>query len=223
MPVMLLGKGEIMSSSGIGAKAQEILAFIESFVRHNNYSPSFRDIQQACQVSSTSVVNYHLRNLEKNGHIRRSKEVARAIELVQPPISENTVPIVGTIAAGEPIPVVQDISQADYDSGDYIEVPGMIGIKQGKAFAVRVRGSSMIDAFIQEGDVVVLEKRSTIKNGDMVAAWLLRQQEATLKHWFLEGEKVRLQPANEQMEPIIESADNVEIQGVVVGVVRSLR
>ena len=81
----------------------------------------------------------------------------------------------------------------------------------------------MIDALIQEGDVVVLEKRATIMNGDMVAAWLLRQQEATLKHWFLEGENVRLQPANEQMEPIIEPADNIEVQGVVVGVMRSLR
>ena len=81
----------------------------------------------------------------------------------------------------------------------------------------------MIDALIQDGDIVVLEKRTTVKNGDMVAAWLLRQQEATLKHWFLEGKKVRLQPANEQMEPIIESTDNVEVQGVVVGVIRSLK
>ena len=212
-----------MDRTGLGTKAQEILQFIESFVSLNNYSPSFRDIQQGCHISSTSVVNYHLRNLEKNDYIRRSKEVARAIELVHAPVPENFVPIVGTIAAGEPIPVIQDISSATYDSGDYIEVPDMIGMDQEKAFAVRVRGSSMIDALIQDGDVVVLEKRSAIKNGDMVAAWLLRQQEATLKHWFLEGEKVRLQPANEQMEPIIEAADNVEIQGVVVGVVRSLR
>ena len=211
-----------MDTTGLGTKPLEILRFIETFVSRNNYSPSFRDIQQGCRVSSTSVVNYHLRNLEKHGCIRRSKEVARAIELVQEIVPENLVPIVGTIAAGEPIPVVQDINHKDIDSGDYIEVPSMIGINPGKTFAVRVRGSSMIDALIQEGDVVVLEQRSTIRNGDMVAAWLLRQQEATLKHWFLEGEKVRLQPANEQMEPIIELVNNVEVQGVVVGVVRSL-
>ena len=211
-----------MDITGLGSKSQEILRFIESFVSQNNYSPSFRDIQQGCNISSTSVVNYHLRNLEKHGCIRRSKEVARAIELVQTPVPENFIPIVGTIAAGEPIPVVQDLTHSDYESDDYIEVPNMIGINQGNTFAVRVRGSSMIDALIQEGDVVVLEKRSTIMNGDMVAAWLLRQQEATLKHWFLEGENVRLQPANEQMEPIIEPADSIEVQGVVVGVVRKL-
>ena len=211
-----------MDTTGLGTKPLEILRFIETFVSQHNYSPSFRDIQQGCSISSTSVVNYHLRNLEKHGCIRRSKEVARAIELVQEIVPENFVPIVGTIAAGEPIPVAQDINHQDIDSNDYIEVPSMIGIDPSKAFAVRVRGSSMIDALVQEGDVVVLEQRSTIRNGDMVAAWLLRQQEATLKHWFLEGEKIRLQPANEQMEPIIEPANNVEVQGVVVGVIRSL-
>jgi repressor LexA len=212
-----------MNTTGLGTKSLEILRFIETFVSQNNYSPSFRDIQQGCHISSTSVVNYHLRNLEKHGCIRRSKEVARAIELVQELVAENIVPIVGTIAAGEPIPVVQDMDLKNMDPSDYIEVPSMIGINPSKAFAVRVRGSSMIDALIQEGDIVVLEQRSTVRNGDMVAAWLLRQQEATLKHWFLEGEKVRLQPANEQMEPIIEAANNVEVQGVVVGVVRSFR
>jgi len=212
----------MVDTTGLGSKAQEILRFIELFVSKNNYSPSFRDIQQGCDISSTSVVNYHLRNLEKQGCIRRSKEVARAIELVQAPLLENYVPIVGTIAAGEPIPVVQDLSHVNLDSDDYIEIPNMIGMNPGSTFAVRVRGSSMIDALIQDGDIVVLEKRTTVKNGDMVAAWLLRQQEATLKHWFLEGKKVRLQPANEQMEPIIEPTNNVEVQGVVVGVIRSL-
>ncbi|MEX0683668.1 MAG: transcriptional repressor LexA [Dehalococcoidia bacterium] len=203
----------------LSAKQNRILDYIRGFIDDHDYPPSIRQIQEACDISSTSVVDYNLRILERQGHIRRDREVSRAIELLQggrraPRVVP--VPIIGTIAAGQPIPVPNDAT----DMSDTIEVsPEMLGDHE-NVFALRVKGTSMIDALVNDGDVVILERTSTARDGEMVAAWLKNEQEATLKKIFREGGRVRLQPANETMQPIYTDAGNVEVQGRVIAAIR---
>jgi len=206
----------------LSAKQQRILDFISEFIEEHDYPPSIRQIQQACDISSTSVVDYNLRILERQGHIRRDREVSRAIEVLHggrraPRVVP--VPIIGSIAAGQPIPVPSaDTWSADVS--DSIEVaPEMVGDRE-NVFALRVKGTSMIDALVNDGDIVILEQAGAAHDGDMVVAWLKNEQEATLKRIFREGDRVRLQPANETMEPIYTDAGNVEVQGRVIGSIR---
>jgi repressor LexA len=210
----------------LSPKQQSILRFIRNFIQQHDYPPSIRQIQDGCQISSTSVVDYNLKALERQGFIRRDREVSRAIEVLERGGRRPrtmAIPIIGRIAAGQPIPVPTSDTwnSADYD--EVIEVTGdMIGGRQ-NVYGVRVQGSSMIDALVNDGDIVLMEAVNTADNGDMVAAWLKREQEATLKHFYREGERVRLQPANATMSPIYTDAANVEIQGKVVLTLRSLR
>jgi len=208
----------------LSTKQTRILDYIRGFIEDHDYPPSIRQIQEACDISSTSVVDYNLRILEKQGHIRRDREVSRAIEVLQggrraPRVVP--VPIIGTIAAGQPIPVPSADSWAP-DMSDAIEVsPEMLGDRE-NVFALRVKGTSMIDALVNDGDVVIMEQTSSARDGDMVAAWLKNEQEATLKKFFREGDRVRLQPANATMEPIYTDAGNVEVQGRVIHVSRDM-
>jgi repressor LexA len=210
----------------LSAKQHSILGFIRAFIEQHDYPPSIRQIQEACGISSTSVVDYNLKALERQGFIRRDREVSRAIEVLERGGRRPrtmTIPILGRIAAGQPIPVpsADSWNSADYD--DVIEVTrDMIGGRE-DVYGVRVQGSSMIDALVNDGDIVLMQATNSADNGDMVAAWLKREQEATLKHFYREGERVRLQPANETMAPIYTDATNVEIQGKVVLTLRSLR
>jgi len=210
----------------LSPKQQSILRFIRGFIQQHDYPPSIRQIQDGCQISSTSVVDYNLKALERQGFIRRDREVSRAIEVLQHGGRRPrtmTIPIIGRIAAGQPIPVpsADTWNSADYD--DVIEVTGdMIGGRQ-NVYGVRVQGSSMIDALVNDGDIVLMEAVNTADDGEMVAVWLKREQEATLKHFYREGERVRLQPANATMAPIYTEAANVEIQGKVLLTLRSLR
>jgi repressor LexA len=204
------------------AKQQRILDYIREFIEEHDYPPSIRQIQEACDISSTSVVDYNLKALEKQGLIRRDREVSRAIEILHggrraPRVVP--VPIIGTIAAGQPIPV----PDADViDMSDAIELsPEMVGERE-NIFALRVKGTSMIDALVNDGDVVVLERTAAARDGDMVAAWLKNEEEATLKKYYLEGDRVRLQPANETMDPIYTPANNVDVQGRVIHVSRQM-
>ena len=210
----------------LSAKQRRILEFIQEFIDEHDYPPSIRQIQEACNISSTSVVDYNLRILEKQGYIRRDREVSRAIELLQPGGRRPrvaTVPIIGTIAAGQPIPVPTDDTWQTYDPDETLELPpDMVGSRE-NVYALRVKGNSMIDALVNDGDIVIMESASTAQDGDMVAAWLKREQEATLKRFYREGSRVRLQPANEEMEPIRTEASNVEVQGRVIGAIRALR
>jgi repressor LexA len=156
------------------------------------------------------------------GFIRRDREVSRAIELLDRGSRRQRtvpVPIIGTIAAGQPIPVPTNDTwqQIDYDSVfDATE-----DLTRGKdhVFALKVRGTSMIDALVNDGDIVILEQASSCDDGDMVAAWLKKENEATLKKFYREGDRVRLQPANSTMKPIFTSPDNVEIQGKVLATI----
>ena len=209
----------------LSAKQRRILAFIQGFIDEHDYPPSIRQIQEACDISSTSVVDYNLRILEKQGYIRRDREVSRAIELLEPGGRRPRVvpvPIIGTIAAGQPIPVPSADTWRSFDTEETLEVsPDMVGGRE-NIYALRVKGNSMIDALVNDGDIVIMEAASNARDGDMVAAWLKREQEATLKRFYREGSQVRLQPANETMQPIHTDADNVEVQGRVIGAVRAL-
>lgn len=204
---------------GLSAKQQGILKFMRDFIGEHDYPPSIRDIQVGCDVSSTSVVDYNLKALERLGYIRRDREVSRAIELLDRGSRRArtvAVPLIGTIAAGQPIPV-PSADNIDYDN--VFEATEDMTRGRENVFALKVRGTSMIDALVNDGDIVILEQTSTCDDGDMVAAWLKKENEATLKKFYREGDRVRLQPANSTMKPIFTEANNVEIQGRVLATV----
>lgn len=204
---------------GLSEKQRGILDFLREFMDDHDYPPSIRDIQVACDISSTSVVDYNLKALEKLGHIRRDREISRGIELLDRGGRRTRtvpVPIIGTIAAGQPIPTPSP------DQIDWTNVfDATTDMTRGKddVFALKVRGTSMIDALVNDGDIVILERTSTCDDGDMVAAWLEREEEATLKKFYREGDRVRLQPANSTMKPIFTEASNVHIQGRVLATI----
>ena len=203
----------------LSAKQTRILDYIRDFIEEHDYPPSIRQIQNACDISSTSVVDYNLRILERQGHIRRDREVSRAIEVLHggrraPRVVQ--VPIRGTIASG-PLNLA-DTSTADMSESIEV-VPEMVGDRD-NVFALRVKGTSMIDALVNDGDVVILEGPEAARDGDMVVAWLKNEEETTLKRIFREGDRVRLQPANEAMQPIYTDAGNVEVQGRVIASIR---
>ena len=208
-----------MRKPGLSKTRERILRYIRVFFDEKGYAPTVRDILKGCNLSSTAVVQHHLNVLEREGRIHRDPEVFRSIQLAD---RKNTVsvPLLGTIAAGEPIPV----PTAETWRSEALETIELTDeMTQGKeVYALRVKGLSMIDALIDDGDVVLMEPVSTAENEDMVAVWLKEQQEVTLKRIFLESGRICLRPANRLMEPIYESPENVEIQGRVVGVVRKL-
>jgi repressor LexA len=203
----------------LSPRQQKILTFTRRFIDEKEYPPSIRDIQVGCAISSTSVVDYNLKALERMGYIRRDREVSRAIELLDGSgrrVRSVAVPLVGRIAAGQPIPVPE--GSVAYDEAVSV-TPDMTGGRE-NVFALRVKGTSMIDALINDGDIVVMEQTDTAQDGDMVAVWLKKEEEVTLKKFYREGDQVRLQPANEALPPIYTDASNVEIQGRVLSMFR---
>jgi repressor LexA len=197
---------------------------MRQFIRDKDYPPSIRDIQLGCDISSTSVVDYNLKGLERMGYIRRDREVSRAIELLDGSGRRPQtvpVPIIGTIAAGEPIPVPSEDTWSAVDYDNVVDVTEGETRGRDHVYALRVKGNSMIDALVNDGDIVIMEASSAAQNGDMVAAWLKRENSATLKKFYREDGRVRLQPANIELKPIYTEADNIEIQGKVLAVRRS--
>lgn len=170
-------------------------------------------------ISSTSVVQYHLNVLEREGFIRRDREVFRSIQLAGRK-RLVTVPFLGGIAAGDPLPVLSSETWAS-ETLDVMEVPEELGGGR-QVYSLKVKGHSMVDALIDDGDIVLIEPVSTADDGDMVAARLKNEQGVTLKRIYREGKKVRLQPANESLPPIYTTPENLQIQGRVVGVIRKL-
>ncbi|MEE9284845.1 MAG: transcriptional repressor LexA [Dehalococcoidia bacterium] len=203
-------------------KKRAILRFLRDFLERKGYPPSVREIQEACGISSTSVVDYNLRLLERDGYIHRDREVSRGIEMLgrgagRPGVVP--VPLLGAIAAGSPIPVPGADAWA-VSPEEQIPVPeSMLRGKEG-VYALRVQGTSMIDALVNDGDLVLVQHQTAAQTGQMVVAWLKAEGETTLKRYYPEGERVRLQPANSTMEPIYVDARNLDIQGTVVGVLR---
>lgn len=209
--------------TNLSKKQQDILHFIERYIEENNWPPTVREIQEALKISSTSVVDYNLDALEQKGQIIRKGGKSRAIELVNRPKRGHSefIPMVGTIAAGFPIP-----DRKDEDPEDQVEVPSYM--LKGRAgpdiFALRVKGDSMIDALIADGDIVLIRSAETAEIGETVAVWLELERETTLKKWYPEPGhgQVRLQPANSTMKPIYTSLDNARVMGKLVGVIRSI-
>ena len=210
--------------SDLSPKQQQILDFIHDFKEERGYPPTVRDIVSGCGISSTSVVDYNLKILERRGYFRRHSGISRGIELPARSGSQETVavPVIGCIAAGLPIPVPTPDCWDNTASADTIEVT--IDLTRGRhdIYALKVKGRSMIDALINDGDILLMQHTNTVENGETAAVWLKSEKEATLKKVYRETGRIRLQPANNQMKPIYSKPGNVEIQGKVIAVVRQL-
>ncbi len=203
-------------------KRKRILDFIASFFERKGYAPSVRDIVKNCDISSASIAQYHLKVLEKQGYIRREPETPRSISLTHRRRTEAAVPLLGTIAAGEPIPVPTEDTWHNV-ALDMVDVPAKFLSPGVQAYALRVKGPSMIDALVDDGDIVVVEATSTADDGQMVAAWLTDRQEATLKRLYCEPGRIRLQPANQSMAPIYVDPDKIQVQGRVIAILRRVK
>ena len=204
----------------ISEKRKRVLDFIAAFIEEKNYPPSFRDIGNGCGISSTSVVQYYVKALERDGYIHRDQEVSRGISLTRKR-SGAIVPVLGTIAAGQPIPVPSADTWAATPE-ETIELPGYLGGDLTNIYALKVKGTSMIDALIDNGDIVIMQSANTAEDGETVAIWLKDRQEVTLKKIYHEADRIRLQPANTLMQPIYSKPENVEVQGKLIAVLRKV-
>jgi len=235
-------------AKGLTKRQIKILEVLERFQLQNGYPPSIREICDQANISSTSVVNYYLNQLEESGYIERDGRVSRGIRLVKPlsemsgaaaaAVRQSTqavrqaveellrIPLLGRIVAGSPVPVpASDFSYYDADSMVDIARSLLPARERGSSdlFALEVQGDSMIDAMVFDGDIVVMKPAAEARNGEMVAVWLNDRDETTLKYFYLENGKVRLQPANPTMQPIyIDDPASVDIQGKVVMVIRQV-
>lgn len=222
-------------SEGLGERPLKILEFLSKYQDKRGYSPSIREIGKYIGVDSTSLVDYYLNQLTEKGYIERDNRISRSIRLLKDSASGlaekvNTavnelinIPLVGRIGASLPVPM-PDTSSPYFDAFSTVEVARSflpVRDKTEDLFALEVDGVSMIDAMVNDGDIVIMKRASTANNGDMVAVWLEDNNETTLKYFYRENGRVRLQPANPTMQPIIvENPAQVRIQGKVVMVMR---
>lgn len=207
-----------MGMGKITQKQQEILDYIKDEILKKGYPPTVREICETVNLKSTSSVHSHLETLEKNGYIRRDPTKPRAIEICDDSFQMVrtemvSVPIVGNVAAGQPILAEENIE-------DYFPVPADM-VPKGESFILNVRGESMINAGILNGDKVFVNVRNTANNGDIVVA--LIEDSATVKTYYRESDHIRLQPENDSMDPIIVNEENCQILGKVYGVLRFFR
>jgi repressor LexA len=223
--------------SKLSERQQRILDFIQNFLEVNGFPPTIREIGKAVEIGSTSVVNYNLNKLVRDGFLERSQKVSRGLLLVRTEESQSSqpiprrvrlapeanvipIPLAGQIVASRPV----EYFGMHQDEDAVVEVPvRLLGkVSPDQVFALNVSGNSMIDAMVGDGDIVILRKQETAENGDMVAVWLSDNNETTLKYFYREGNRVRLQPANPEMEPIYVDPKQVKIQGRVLAVMRLL-
>ena len=231
-------------SAGLGKRHFKIMDFLVSFHEKHGYSPSIRQIGENIGVNSTSLVDYYLRQLVDHGHVERDQHVSRSIRVLRPiqtadgktsrPLRKLggaindllTVPVMGRIVASAPIPVPPS-DVAYFDPESTVDIARSLLPSREKTeelFALEVQGDSMIDAMVNDGDIVIMERAQDARNGEMVAVWLSDNDETTLKYFYKEQERVRLQPANPTMEPIfIDNPEQVNIQGRVVMVIRQVK
>ena len=226
---------------GLGERHKKILAVLERYQGDNGYPPSIREIGKQTGISSTSVVNYYLNQLEEEGYIERDRKISRGVRLVktlsgQIQDAAHTVkgaledlirvPVIGRIVAGQPMPVPSsDFAYYDPDSGvDIARSLLAAGDKEEDLFALEVQGDSMVDAMVNDGDIVVMKRAQDATNGEMVAVWLTDRDETTLKYFYKENGRIRLQPANPTMQPIfVDNPRAVQVQGKVVMVIRQMQ
>lgn len=213
---------------GLSERQEKILEYIWRYSKESGRPPTIREIGQDVGISSTSVVNYNLSKLADLEYLRREQEVSRGLRLTDKALVKFEdisavmgelfrVPVVGSIVASAPV------DPGDAIPDETIELSAaFLPEKKDDLFALKVRGDSMIDAMVNDGDTVIMEKAVTAKKGEMVAAWIKSKGETTLKYFHPEGDKIRLQPANPTLKPFYYDADDVEIQGKVVTVMRKI-
>lgn len=232
-------------SAGISDRHRKIMDFLMKFQEENGYSPSIREIGENIGVSSTSLVDYYLRQLEEREHIERDQHISRSIRVIRPlnssigttvkrtfnRMSEAVnelldVPVLGRIVAGEPIPVPgSDVRYFDPESSVSI-ARSLLAPRENisELFALEVQGESMIDAMINDGDIIILKPAKEATNGEMVAVWMDDKDETTLKYFYKESNRIRLQPANPTMKPIfVDDPRHLRIMGKVVLVIRQVK
>ncbi len=213
-----------MAKKKLSERQQAILKYIRDFLRDNEFPPTIREIGAAVGISSTSVVNYNLNRLAEQGHLVREKDVSRGLRLSgeASPLAAIgrflRVPLAGRIVAGEPVNIGGDA----FDEEDAIELSRDLLPQHDNLYALQVSGNSMIDAMVNDGDIVIMRPQQEARDGDMVAVWLSDRDENTLKYIYREAGRVRLQPANPEMQPIYVDPAVVQIQGKVLMVVRQL-
>jgi repressor LexA len=231
-------------SAGLGERHRKIMEFLTNFQGENGYSPSIREIGESIGVKSTSLVDYYLKQLEEMQFIDRDNHISRSIRILRPmqtPAGQMkraarqvanvinevfNIPVVGRIVASSPIPMPpSDLAYFDSESGVEIArslLPPRENVND--LFALEVQGESMIDAMVNDGDIVVMKRAQEATNGEMVAVWLDDSDETTLKYFYRENDRVRLQPANPTMDPIyINNPDQLRIMGKVVMVIRQVK
>ena len=226
----------MLGQASLSARQRRMLEVIREYTDEYGYPPTIREIGELVGISSTSVVSYNLTALQNKGYLSRDREISRGLRLMGEladdgstrAVSEDldsefvSIPILGAIAAGLPLPVPD--SNAMLADAEVIRLArDMVGNPQG-VYALQVRGDSMVDALINDGDIVIVRHQQTAENGDMVAAWIRDEKATTLKRFFWEANHtmVRLQPANPHMDPIYVHPRNLDIQGKVIGVIRRI-
>lgn len=194
-------------------RQRQILDFLNEFIDKHGYAPSLEEIGQRFGLSSLATVHKHLTNLQQKGFIRRAWNKSRSVELVPTRLGTRAIeiPLSGNVAAGVPIEALV--------TSETVSVPEELVRRPETTYALRVRGESMIDEQIRNGDIVIVEGRRTADNGEMVIA-LVRGLDVTLKKFYRDNGRIRLQPANAMIQPIVMNADQIQIQGIVVGVLR---
>ncbi len=230
-------------NEGLSDRHKKILAFLSEFQDNNGYSPSIREIGDSIDVKSTSLVDYYLNQLEKMGFISRDNRISRSIRVVKPLQTASAkvggavrqvtqrldeliqIPMLGRIVASAPIPVpASDLAYFDPESG--VEIArSLLPVKEkpSELFALEVQGDSMIDAMINDGDIIIMRPAQEANNGEMVAVWLDDKDETTLKYFYKENNRIRLQPANPTMGPIyVDNPQSLRIMGKVVMVIRQM-
>jgi repressor LexA len=209
----------------LSERQEKMLEFIREFLGRNRFPPTIREIGEKVGISSTSVVKYNLDALESKGFIERDADISRGIRLVGDLVDRMAeviqVPLLGRIAAGEPIPV-PDAASPPFGYEDTVELTRDIVKDARGTYALEVQGDSMIDALINDGDIVLMRHQERVENGELAAVWLRDQEETTLKRFYLEGQRVRLQPANPTMQAMFYPADSVQVMGKVLCVIRQL-
>jgi len=218
-----------MAKGKLTDRQRRILDYIQDFSTDNGYPPSIRQIGASVGISSTSVVNYNLNRLVEEGFLDRDKNVSRGIRLTDKLLRATgnlgdviRVPMVGRIFASEPVHLPSTDSPM-FGADEAIEITRDMLSSTDEVFALEVKGDSMIDAMVSDGDIVVMKRDYHWRNGDMVAVWLRDLEETTLKYIYHEGDTIRLQPANPTMDSIIiEDPKHLEVQGKVMLVVRQL-
>ena len=213
----------------LSPRQEHMIKYIREYSGENGYPPTIREIGKQVGISSTSVVNYNLDKLEKEGLIERNRTISRGIKLpghnssmslARAIVETFRVPIAGTIVASKPAPPAEDaFSDIPKES---VELTRDIVKQQEGLYALRVKGNSMVDALVNDGDIVVMKQQAEAHNGDMVAVWIKDKGETTLKRFYKEKNRIRLQPANPTMQPIYVHPSNVEVQGKVLVVIRQV-